>query len=149
MPGSFLLLLLLTSHFETVSLRKELAQSMIPGPEPWWQNANRRPTDPSCGFYSQARNRVLLEIRQGFGISNDLLRQWWGLHALEHGCIFLSGDKEFLWLCEDYYEKHHNLHERQRKMTDSLLDYFNLSVPQVSNPTSFESSWTPKPLPPF
>ena len=40
-------------------------------------------------LYSQAWNGVLLEIRQGFGISNDLLRQRRGLHALEHGCIFL------------------------------------------------------------
>ena len=40
-------------------------------------------------LYSQAWNGVLLEIRQGFGISDDLLRQRRGLHALEHGCVFL------------------------------------------------------------
>lgn len=44
--------------------------------------------------YSQAWNGVLLEVRQGFGISDDLLRQRWGLHALEHGGIFLGKKRE-------------------------------------------------------
>lgn len=76
MPGPiFFPLLLLTSHFETVSLRKELAPSLIPGPAAMVAECKQESCGPFMWFYSQARNGVLLEIRQGFGIRNDLLRQ--------------------------------------------------------------------------